>query len=157
MASSIWQVSTAARDAVVTRPAAAWTTDTGPLLDQLEARDANLGRTEVVPSRSHREAAALAPYVNLARGWNRQADAERNALFYTPGLLTPASYHALAGPLGRALRGAPARATRTWPREEEAALIEGGLRYLHAGLVGRELARSTRCARRRRWPTRRRW
>ena len=129
VASSIWQVSTAARDAVVTRPAAAWTTDTGPLLEQLEARNANLGRTEVVPSRSHREAAALAPYVNLARGWNRQADAERNALFYTPGLLTPASYHAW---LDRwAVRfvvlpeGDPDVAA-----EEEAALIEGGLRYL---------------------------
>ena len=156
MASSIWQVSTAARDAVVTRPAAAWTTDTGPLLDQLEARDANLGRTEVVPSRSHREAAALAPYVNLARGWNRQADAERNALFYTPGLLTPASYHAWLdrwavrfvvlpeGEPGRR-RGGGGRADRG-----RAALPD-------AGLVGRRAGASTRCARRRRWRTRRRW
>jgi hypothetical protein len=49
---------------------------------QLDARGADRGRVEVVPSKSHREASALAPYVNLARGWNRQADVARNPLFY---------------------------------------------------------------------------
>lgn len=39
-------------------------------------------RVEVVPARDHREAAVLAPYVNMARGWNRQADVERGRLFY---------------------------------------------------------------------------
>lgn len=47
---------------------------------------------EVVPARSHREASALAPYVNLARGWNRQADMERNPLFYDD-TLNSANYH----------------------------------------------------------------
>ena len=129
VASSIWQVATAGRDAVNTRPTQAWTSDVQPLLDQLGERDANLGRTEVVPSRSHREAAALAPYVNLARGWNRQADAERNALFYTEGALTAASYrdwldlwavHYVVLPEGEPDVAAQA----------EAALVEGGLRYL---------------------------
>ena len=42
--------------------------------------------------RSHRESSALAPYVNLARGWNRQRDLDRNPLFYDD-TLTPATYH----------------------------------------------------------------
>ena len=46
----------------------------------------------MVPASSHREASALAPYVNLARGWNRQADMERNPLFYDD-TLNPANYH----------------------------------------------------------------
>lgn len=47
---------------------------------------------EAVPARSHREASALAPYVNLARGWTRQADMERNPLFYDD-TLNSANYH----------------------------------------------------------------
>ena len=128
--SSAWQVATAARDAITTAPPDAWALDVGPLIDQLEARDAGLARVEVVPSSSHREAAALAPYINLARGWNRQADAERNPIFYdkeTP--LTAASYrawldrwavHYVVLPTGR--RDAAAVA--------EAGLVGGGLGYL---------------------------
>ncbi|MFG3470591.1 hypothetical protein [Streptomyces sp. NPDC047982] len=59
-------------------------------------------RVEVVPARDHREAAVLAPHVNLARGWNRQADVERGRLFYDghrgtdvpKGTFSPASYRA---------------------------------------------------------------
>jgi hypothetical protein len=47
----------------------------------------------VVPTRSHREASALAPYVNLARGWNRQADVGRNQLFYRRDKISAAAYH----------------------------------------------------------------
>ena len=129
VASSTWQLSLAAWDVVRTQPAEAWATDVQPLLDQLEERDAGLGRTEVVPSRSHREAAALAPYVNLARGWNRQADTERHALFYVEGALTAASYRAW---LHRwAVRhvvlpeGEPDDAAQA-----EAALVASGLPYL---------------------------
>jgi MFS family permease len=78
----IWQGSVAGVDAVHSHPDIAWTVDTKPLIHQLEKRGAKLGRVEVVPSRSHRESSALAPYANLARGWNRQADAERNPVFY---------------------------------------------------------------------------
>ena len=128
--SSAWQVATAARDAITTAPPDAWAIDVGPLIDQLEARDAGLARVEVVPSSSHREAAALAPHINLARGWNRQADAERNPIFYdeeTP--LTAASYrawldrwavHYVVLPTGR--RDAAAVA--------EADLVGDGLGYL---------------------------
>ncbi len=126
---SIWQVSKAAQDAVNTAPAEAWSIEMGPLVDQLETRNAELGRVEVVPTSSHREASALAPYVNLARGWNRQADTERNPIFYEDGLLTPGSYrdwldrwavHHVVLPTGQPDAAAV----------EEAKLVSGGLPYL---------------------------
>jgi len=82
LVSGTWQVATAARDVVTTAPDAAWSADLGSLVHQLQERGADRGRIEVVPPKSHRDAAALAPYFNLARGWNRQADAQRNPLFY---------------------------------------------------------------------------
>ena len=129
IASSIWQVATPIYDVVRTKPEAAWSVELAPLVEELEARDADLARVEVVPSRSHREASALAPYVNLARGWNRQADAEENPIFYDDELLTPASYrewldrwavHYVVLPAG-----APDAAA-----EKEAELVARGLGYL---------------------------
>jgi hypothetical protein len=126
---TIWQVAWAVNDAVHSRPTEAWKAELGPLVHQLETRDAELGRVEVVPARSHQEASALAPYVNLARGWNRQADAERNPIFYDDDLLSPASYRAW---LQRwAVRyvvlptGPP-----DYAADEEAELVAGGLPYL---------------------------
>lgn len=69
-------------DIVRTAPTASWARELAPLVDQLQKVGADRGRVEVVPASSHREAAAMLPYVNLARGWNRQADMERNPLFY---------------------------------------------------------------------------
>ncbi|MGW1225519.1 MFS transporter [Streptomyces sp. NPDC001478] len=69
-------------DIVRTAPTASWARELAPLVDQLQRVGADRGRVEVVPASSHREAAAMLPYVNLARGWNRQADMERNPLFY---------------------------------------------------------------------------
>ncbi|MET8680632.1 MFS transporter [Streptomyces sp. NPDC004647] len=86
-----WGSVKAAIDVVHTASAASWARELAPLLDQLERMDAEKGRVEVVPARSHREASALAPYVNLARGWNRQADLERNPLFYD-GTLDSTNY-----------------------------------------------------------------
>ncbi|MFC0600402.1 MFS transporter [Streptomyces palmae] len=79
---SIWQGVKTADDIIHTTPDAAWNRQLAPLIDQLDRVEADRGRVEVVPVRSHREASALAPYVNLARGWNRQADMERNPIFY---------------------------------------------------------------------------
>jgi len=126
---SIWQVAVAANDAVQSTPTASWTLRFHPLVHQLETTGAELGRVEVVPTRSHIEASALAPYVDLARGWNRQADAALNPIFYNEGMLTPATYHAWldrwavryvvlpSGPLDPAAIN-------------EAALITHGLPYL---------------------------
>lgn len=79
-------------DIVHTAPAASWSRELAPLVNQLQKAGAEKGRVEVVPASSHREASALAPYVNLARGWNRQADMERNPLFYDD-TLNSANYH----------------------------------------------------------------
>ena len=92
--STTWQVAYAVRDVVSSAPPESFTSDLAPLLAQLDSRQAALARVEVVPTKSHREAAALAPHVPLARGWNRQADAERNPLFYRDRPpLTARAYH----------------------------------------------------------------
>jgi hypothetical protein len=58
----------------------------GPLLRELRALgvgyDARPARIEVVPTADHWEARFLAPHIPIARGWERQLDNERNALFY---------------------------------------------------------------------------
>ncbi|NGO73727.1 MFS transporter, partial [Streptomyces sp. SB3404] len=87
-----WQVVKPSWDVIHTTPDASWARELAPLVHQLKKRHANRARVEVVPVNSHREASALAPYVNLARGWNRQADIDRNPLFYEKHL-TPAHYY----------------------------------------------------------------
>ncbi|WP_129768582.1 MFS transporter [Streptomyces sp. L-9-10] len=115
-------------DMVRTAPTASWTRELAPLVNQLQRTGAEKGRVEVVPARSHREASALAPYVNLARGWNRQADMERNPLFYDD-TLTAESYrgwldrwavHYVVLPKGKPDSGAGL----------EAELVQKGLPYL---------------------------
>ena len=124
-----WQVGLAARDAISTAPPSSLSLNLKPLVEQLEERGARLGRVEVVPTASHREVAALAPYANLARGWNRQADAGRNRLFYRDLPLTADAYQ-------RWLRRwavrfvVLARAKPDAAAVEEAALVAGGLSYL---------------------------
>ncbi|WP_374403925.1 MFS transporter [Streptomyces sp. 35G-GA-8] len=115
-------------DMVRTAPTASWTRALAPLVNQLQRTGAEKGRVEVVPASSHREASALAPYVNLARGWNRQADMERNPLFYDD-TLTAESYrgwldrwavHYVVLPKGKPDSGAGL----------EAELVRKGLPYL---------------------------
>ncbi|MGV9883780.1 MFS transporter [Streptomyces sp. NPDC003006] len=87
-----WVGFKAGDDVVHTRPVASWTRAVAPLIEELQDVGAAKGRVEVVPARSHREASAFAPYVQLARGWNRQADMERNPIFYDD-TLNSANYH----------------------------------------------------------------
>ncbi|MBS2539299.1 hypothetical protein KGQ20_41795 [Catenulispora sp. NF23] len=49
-------------------------------------------RVEAVPMLNHWESWGLVGVADLARGWNRQADVQRNPLFYQAGL-TDATYH----------------------------------------------------------------
>jgi hypothetical protein len=87
-----WTMTQPVSDLIHTSPAnAATATDARPLIAELTRLGAQRGRVEVVPMRTHAEASAVAPYVGLARGWNRQADVERNPLFYDE-TLTAASY-----------------------------------------------------------------
>jgi hypothetical protein len=57
-----------------------------PLIDELSVLGVGYGprpaRIEVVPTRDHGEARWVAPHVMIARGWERQLDVNRNALFY---------------------------------------------------------------------------
>ncbi|MEU0148651.1 MFS transporter [Streptomyces sp. NPDC006288] len=117
-------------DIVRTAPTASWNRELAPLVNQLQKAGAERGRVEVVPASSHREASALAPYVNLARGWNRQADMKRNPLFYDDTLdavnyrewLDRWAVHYVVLPTGKPDSGA----------EQEAGLVEKGQPYLKA-------------------------
>jgi hypothetical protein len=86
-----WQITKPIVDQVNTSSVSATIKHAAPLISELRQVRADRGRVEVVPLRSHWEASGLSPYVNLARGWNRQADVERNTLFYD-GTLTPDTY-----------------------------------------------------------------
>jgi hypothetical protein len=91
VAMAAWTVVQPVTNIVNTAPVTAGVADARPLIDKLRQLAARQGRVEVVPLRSHWEAVGLAPYVNLARGWNRQADVARNPLFYQ-GQLTAEGY-----------------------------------------------------------------
>ncbi|WP_393058965.1 MFS transporter [Streptomyces sp. LN549] len=125
-----WQTAKPVVDVVLTTPTVAWTdADLAPLIRQLKRVDADRGRIEVVPVRSHREAAALVPYVNLARGWNRQADLDRDALFYD-GTLDRRSYRAWLKHWAVRYVVLPVEDRLDTGAAEEAELISSGLPYL---------------------------
>ncbi|MFF4257813.1 hypothetical protein ACFY1L_42165 [Streptomyces sp. NPDC001663] len=71
----------------------AWAADTHGVVRALDRLGANDARVEAVPTQDHREAAVLAPHVNLARGWNTQLDMERGRLF-CDGTFSPTKYRA---------------------------------------------------------------
>jgi hypothetical protein len=118
-------------DMVRTAPTASWNRELAPLLNRLQQVRAERGRVEVVPASSHREASALAPYVNLARGWNRQADMERNPLFYGKDkILTADSYHAWLDRWAVHYVVLPTGAPDSSGAEREAELVSEGQPYL---------------------------
>ncbi|GAA0927402.1 MFS transporter [Streptomyces thermoalcalitolerans] len=116
-------------DIVNTTPAASWARELAPLVNQLQLVGAEKGRVEVVPARSHREASALAPYVNLARGWNRQADRERNPIFYD-GTLNATNYHEWLRRWAVHYVVLPKDAPDGDGGEKERALVQKGMPYL---------------------------
>ncbi|WP_374202064.1 hypothetical protein [Streptomyces sp. AC550_RSS872] len=80
-------------DLYVSTKVPAWATETHGVVRALDRLGADRTRVEVVPARNHREASGLAPYVNMARGWNRQLDMERARLFYD-GSFSATTYRA---------------------------------------------------------------
>ena len=124
-----WQVSTAAKDSANSALPEAVTRDIDPLLGQLAARGADRARVEVVPTHNHSESTLIAPHVPLARGWNRQADARRNPIFYGERPLTRQAYRRWLHRWGVAYvvlsTGKPDPAA-----EAEAELVAGGVPYL---------------------------
>ncbi|RUL94162.1 hypothetical protein [Verrucosispora sp. FIM060022] len=106
-----------------------------PLRAELERRGLT-GRLEVPPTRNYWEAARLGE-VPLARGWLRQADIDRNPLFFTtvPGAtgtgvpLTVDSYRAWLDDNAVQYVAVP-DAPLSWVGRAEAELVDGGLPYL---------------------------
>ncbi len=80
-------------DLYVSTRVPAWAAETQGVVRALDRLGAGRTRVEVVPARNHREASGLAPYVNMARGWNRQLDMERARLFYD-GSFSAGTYRA---------------------------------------------------------------
>nr|WP_265294104.1 hypothetical protein [Streptomyces sp. SHP 1-2] len=86
-----WVTSHTVRVTSMSTPVPTWATETRGVLAALNRLGADRTRVEVVPAVNHRETTVLGPHVNLARGWNRQVDVERGALFYE-GRFSPAKY-----------------------------------------------------------------
>jgi hypothetical protein len=106
-----------------------------PLLDRL-GRERLTGRVEIPPTRAYWEAAHLGA-VPLARGWLRQADIDRNPLFFAdiPGArgtgvaLTAQSYRTWLDDRAVQFVALP-DAEFGWLGRPEAALVGAGLPYL---------------------------
>ncbi|WP_433829058.1 hypothetical protein ACQP2E_07040 [Actinoplanes sp. CA-015351] len=106
-----------------------------PLRDRLAAEKLT-GRVEIPPTRAYWEAASMGD-VPLARGWLRQADIDRNPLFFTtvPGAsgtgveLTADSYRAWLDEQAVQFVAVP-DVTLAWPGRSEAQLVTSGLPYL---------------------------
>ncbi|MEU7551688.1 MFS transporter [Streptomyces sp. NPDC044571] len=123
-----WITANSITDIVRTTPVAAWNRELAPLVDQLQKAGAERGRVEVVPASSHRESSAFPSYVNLARGWNRQADLERNPLFYDD-TLTAENYRTWLERWAVRYVVLPADKPDSGG-EDEAKLVREGLPYL---------------------------
>ncbi len=91
-----WQLMPAVRDVAITHDDPSTEASYyAPLVAELHRLDPTGSiRIEVPFTRSHWEGARLAPHVALARGWERQLDRQRNALFYDGTPLTAARYTA---------------------------------------------------------------
>src|SRR5205085_5653670 len=87
-----WQWSSAGRDFLASQnEPSANVSYYAPLLRFLAHQRPEDGRVEIPFTRSHWEAAVVAPHFPLARGWERQLDAGRNPLFYD-GILSDFTY-----------------------------------------------------------------
>ncbi|WTW98416.1 hypothetical protein OG216_36030 [Streptomycetaceae bacterium NBC_01309] len=89
----IWTAVLTIRDVDAHTEVPSWSRHTAAVIAELDQLGAYRGRVEVVPTGSHREARAFAPYFQVVRGWNRQLDMERGRLFYSEEL-DAASYRA---------------------------------------------------------------
>ncbi|WP_247685373.1 hypothetical protein [Micromonospora sp. C31] len=99
-----------------------------PLADEL-TRHRPVGRVEVVPLRDHWESAYLSSTVLLARGWERQVDTDRNALFYVNELTADSYADWLRRNAVQYVAVAPDAPPDRWARDE-AELVLAGQPYL---------------------------
>ncbi|GGK87947.1 hypothetical protein GCM10012284_22510 [Mangrovihabitans endophyticus] len=106
-----------------------------PLRERLAALPMS-GRLEIPPTRDYWESARMGD-VPLARGWLRQADIDRNPLFFaevpgasgTGAALTPATYRAWLAEKSVQYVAVP-DTELSWVGRDEAALVGSGLPYL---------------------------
>ncbi|WUW18944.1 hypothetical protein OG707_14040 [Streptomyces sp. NBC_01465] len=102
-------------------PVPSWASETKGVVAALDRLGADRTRVEVVPAVNHRETSALGPHVDLARGWNRQLDAERGGLFYD-GTFSAATYRSWLDRWAVGYVVLP-EGTPDWAAEDEAALV----------------------------------
>jgi len=126
--SGCWLLTKTVSDLRVSTTVPAWASHTQGVIGVLDRLDADRHRVEVVPARDHREAAALAAHVNMARGWNRQLDVERDRLFYEQEL-PASSYRAWLDEWAVAYVVLP-HGRIDGPAKKEAALIADGPAWL---------------------------
>jgi hypothetical protein len=100
-----------------------------PLKNQLVARGAD-GPIEVVPTQRRGEAAFVAPVIPIARGWSRQADIARNAIF-NDGTLNADTYRTWLDENAISYV-AISEGPYDWSVPDEVTLIRSGLPYLQA-------------------------
>lgn len=100
-----------------------------PLLHQLAARRVS-GPIEIVPTQRRGEAAFVAPVVPIAKGWSRQADTGRNAVFYD-GTLDADTYRKWLADNAISYV-AISNGPYDWSAPDEVTLVRGGLPYLQA-------------------------
>jgi hypothetical protein len=100
-----------------------------PMLGYLVPRVGVQTRVEIPSTRDHWEARWAAAAVPLARGWERQIDNSENALFYTKGGLTAATYQAWLRNNGVGWVAIP-DVSLDYAAEKEAQLVASGLPYL---------------------------
>ncbi|WP_042437434.1 hypothetical protein, partial [Streptacidiphilus albus] len=123
-----WQTVQPVVDLVGAAPATGWARYAEPLGTELDRLGADRARVEVVGADSHVESSTLTPYVELARGWNRQVDLARNPLFYA-GRLTPAAYRAWLRNWAVGYVVLP-RATEDYGSAAEGRLVAAGVSWL---------------------------
>ena len=99
-----------------------------PLERYLFSHGASLDRVEVPLTRSHWEAALLAPSVSLARGWEKQLEERYDSVLLAPGL-TAGAYRKWLDEQAVAYVALP-DVPLDPSSAQEGALIRGGLSYL---------------------------
>jgi MFS family permease len=128
-----WQLSAPVRDVVrATGDPSVHRGYYAGLLGELRARQRTDPpfRVEVPFTRNHWEARWIPPTAPLARGWERQLDTRRNALFYD-GDLTPATYRRWLDDNAVRFVALPDADLDGDAGKAEGALVRRGLPYLH--------------------------
>jgi len=99
------------------------------MLGFLAAQGGGPFRVEIPFTDNHWESRWVAPHVPMARGWERQVDRERNALFYDDRPLTPARYRRWLHENAVRFVALP-DAPIDYSAAREARLVRDGLPYL---------------------------